>query len=340
MYEHLIKPLLFRLDAEDAHNLTFSGLKTVMSLPAGAAILGALAELEPDGKPVELFGLTFRNPIGLAAGMDKNAELLKAWAALGFGFVEVGTVTPRPQPGNPKPRMFRLPADTALINRLGFNNNGAAAMAKKLRHKPDRLVVGVNIGKNKDTPNETAVDDYLSCFEQLASLADYMVVNVSSPNTPGLRELQDKDALLQILSELQHRNYRRMRRVPLLLKIAPDLTAEQVDEVIEVVQRTALDGIVATNTTISRDGLKTPSSEVEALGAGGLSGAPLLNHANAVLQQVVKSGIPTIGVGGITDAASMRAKFAAGAKLVQVYSGYVYRGPALVGELQRALLSQ
>ena len=332
-----IRPLLFRLDAESAHNLTFSLLRNVSNLPGGGALLGALADLEPADLSLNLWGLQFRNPIGLAAGMDKNAELLPAWAALGFGFVEVGTVTPRPQPGNDKPRLFRLPADRALINRLGFNNDGAPAMVHRLRRKPKSLVVGVNIGKNKDTPNERAVDDYVTCFELLAPYADYMVVNVSSPNTPGLRALQDREALLQILGALQERNHRRLRTVPLLLKIAPDLTESQIDEAAAVVKELGLAGMVATNTTLDRSALRTPQAQVEAIGAGGLSGAPLAERSNTIVRQLAAQGVDVIGVGGVHDGPSALAKLAAGAKLLQLYTGYVYGGPAIVGNLQRVL---
>jgi dihydroorotate dehydrogenase len=282
------------------------------------------------------FGLRFPSPLGLAAGLDKNARLLPVWQRLGFGFVEIGTVTPRPQAGNPRPRLFRLPADHALINRMGFNNEGVEVVAARLARRPSGLVVGANIGKNRDTANADAAADYLTCFRRLRELADYFVVNVSSPNTPGLRALQDREPLSALLSALQEENQRGRSR-PLLLKVAPDLSAEQLGDVIAVTKETGLSGVVATNTTLARSGLRTARAEVDAIGAGGLSGEPLGPRARQVVQTLATAGLTTIGVGGIlsgTDALAMRT---AGAALVQVYSGLIYRGPALVPEILAAL---
>jgi dihydroorotate dehydrogenase len=327
----LLRGILFRLDAERAHELTFS-----LAKQAWVRALMPRTRVNPDLACTH-FGLHFRNPLGLAAGMDKNAELLEVWQRLGFGFVEVGTVTPRPQPGNPKPRLFRLPQDRALINRLGFNNHGAEAMARQLEHRPAGLVVGVNLGKNKDTPNEDAHLDYVSAFTTLSTHGDYFVVNVSSPNTPGLRELQEGPALKRILGELQQLNQRLATPRPLLLKIAPDLSDHQLDEVIAVARVTQLSGLVATNTTLSRSGLRTNENIVSSFGAGGLSGAPLHDRSTAVIRYLTSAGLPVIGVGGITDAASAHSTLAAGARLLQVYTGLVYRGPALIPELLAAI---
>lgn len=327
----LLRAILFRLDAERAHQLTFS-----LAKQAWARALMPRTRVNPDLACTH-FGLHFRNPLGLAAGMDKNAELLEVWQRLGFGFVEVGTVTPRPQPGNPKPRLFRLPQDHALINRLGFNNHGASAMARQLERRPAGLVVGVNLGKNKDTPNEDAHLDYASAFTTLSTHGDYFVVNVSSPNTPGLRELQEGPALKRILGELQQLNQGLAIPKPLLLKIAPDLSDHQLDEVIGVARATQLSGLVATNTTLSRAGLRTDEAIVSSLGPGGLSGAPLHDRSTAVIRYLTSAGLPVIGVGGIIDAASAHSTLAAGARLLQVYTGLVYRGPALIPELLAAI---
>lgn len=328
----LLRPLLFSLDAETAHNLTF----TLAGGPLGA-LSPAFAANKYPALATNAFGLQLPNPLGLAAGLDKDARLLPVWQRMGFGFVEVGTVTPLPQAGNPRPRLFRLKKDRALLNRMGFNNGGVEQMARRLAERPKGLIVGANIGKNKDTPNERAVDDYLKCFRPLQDKADYFVVNVSSPNTPGLRELQGKEALTEILSELQNIN---SLAKPILLKIAPDLTDTQLDEVAQVVQATSVAGIIATNTTLSRDGLHTPAAEVQAIGAGGLSGAPLTARAQQVATHLSGLGVPFIGVGGIMDGPTAQARLQAGASLVQVYSGFIYRGPALVPEILGHLASK
>lgn len=294
---------------------------------------------------VRVAGLDFASSVGLAAGFDKNGKHIKALAALGFGFIEVGTVTPLPQDGNDKPRLFRLKEDQALINRMGFNNDGVNVLKQRLERDRDfcrrhKIVIGANIGKNKNTPNEEAVHDYLICFHQLYDFADYFVVNVSSPNTPNLRALQEKEPLTALLAALQSENKQKPEPKPIFLKIAPDLTDGQLEEIAEIVQQTGLAGIVATNTTISREGLHTTSAKVAEIGAGGLSGLPVQNRATYVvrkLRSLLGPDYAIIGVGGIDSAAAALEKIEAGADLVQVYTGFVYKGPGLVREITHAL---
>jgi dihydroorotate dehydrogenase len=282
-------------------------------------------------------GLQWPHRVGLAAGFDKDARLLPLWQALGFAFVEVGTVTPRPQAGNPKPRLFRLRQDRALLNRMGFNNAGVAAMQQRLAHRPQGLIVGVNMGKNKDTPNDEAVADYRYCLQQLHAYGDYFVVNVSSPNTPGLRELQQREALERLLGELQNLNQGQSSPKPLLLKLAPDLTGAQLDAILAVADQAQLAGLIATNTTVRRDGLQHTAEAAEALGPGGLSGAPLRPHSLAVLRHLAAgTGLPIIGVGGLAGEADAQDALAAGAQLLQTYTGLVYEGPALLRRLAAA----
>jgi len=343
VYKLIAKPLLFKLDAERAHHFTFDNLKRAASLPGAKAVLRGLYNYQHPSLAREVFGLKFPNPVGLAAGLDKNAVLTDELATMGFGFVEIGTVTPRPQPGNPQPRLFRLPADEALINRMGFNNDGATVVAERLRQRKNRqLIIGGNIGKNKDTPNEDAAQDYVAAFEALAEVVDYFVVNVSSPNTPGLRELQDKKPLISLLQQVQARNLARATPRPLLLKIAPDLTDAQLDDILEIARETKLSGLVATNTTIARpETLRTPAATVAAHGAGGLSGRPLRERATEViryLHQRSEGGLPIIGAGGIHSAQDALDKLAAGASLVQLYTGFIYEGPGLVRQINRALV--
>ncbi len=292
----------------------------------------------------DFLGLKFPNRVGLAAGLDKNAAYLNELSALGFGFIEIGTVTPLPQPGNELPRLFRLKKDESLINRMGFNNEGVEVVAERLKNRPKGLIVGGNIGKNKITPNENAVQDYLICFEKLYNLVDYFVVNVSSPNTPNLRELQDKKPLMEILSRLiESRNTfikKDFPHKPILLKIAPDLSQEQLDDVVVIVNETGIEGIVATNTTISREGLKTDKSIVDEIGAGGLSGKILSDKSTDVIKYINQKSegkIPMIGVGGIFNEESAMKKIEAGASLVQVYTGFIYEGPVLVKRIANFL---
>lgn len=341
MYKALLKPALFTLDAERAHHFVFDNLRRAARVPGAQALLRGLYDFQHPSLAREVFGLRFPNPVGLAAGFDKNAVLTDELATLGFGFVEIGTVTPRPQAGNPQPRLFRLPQDEALVNRMGFNNDGAAAVAARLARRRNRqLLIGGNIGKNKDTPNERAAEDYVAGFEALAEQVDYFVVNVSSPNTPNLRQLQEKKPLIELLQQVQERNLSRAQPRPLLLKIAPDLTDSQLDDILDIARETKLSGLVSTNTTISREGLTTDAGQVAALGAGGLSGRPLRARATEVIRYLHRRSqgeLPIIGAGGIHSAADALEKLAAGASLVQLYTGFVYEGPALVSRINKAL---
>ena len=342
MYKALVKPLLFRLDAERAHHLVFDNLRRAGRVPGAAALLRGLYDFRHPGLAREVFGLTFPNPVGLAAGFDKNALLTDELGALGFGFVEIGTVTPRPQPGNPAPRLFRLPQDEALVNRMGFNNDGAAAVAARLGRRHDRrLIIGGNIGKNKETPNEHAAQDYVAGVAALHEVVDYFVVNVSSPNTPGLRQLQEREPLIRLLQAVQSCNQALPAPRPLLLKIAPDLTDTQLDDILLIARETQLSGLVATNTTISRADLRTDAAHVAGLGAGGLSGRPLRQRATEVIRYLHRrsqGALPIIGAGGIHSPQDAREKLEAGAALVQLYTGFIYEGPALVGRINREMV--
>lgn len=335
MYSWL-KPLLFLLPPEKAHHLTVGLLR----LPLVNWLIRRWCRLEDPKLERTLWGIRFPNPVGLAAGFDKDGKYFEDMAALGFGFVEIGTVTPKGQDGNPRPRLFRLPADGALINRMGFNNEGVEALAQRLKNRRNKtLIIGGNIGKNKVTPNEQALDDYALCFEALFPLVDYFVVNVSSPNTPGLRELQEKEPLLRLLAHLQTLNQQRAHPKPLLLKIAPDLTDSQLDDVVEIARAVNLSGIIATNTTLSRQGI---TDEILAKEAGGLSGAPLRNRSTEVIRYIhekTRGELPIIGVGGINSAGDALEKLKAGASLVQVYTGLIYKGPALIKEIKKGLLA-
>ncbi len=333
----LLRPLLFLLPPERAHHLTFSLLEVAARIPGALALVGG--RKPPAHAAVEVMGLRFPSPVGLAAGMDKDAKHVEALSAIGFGFIEIGTLTPLPQPGNDAPRLFRLPGDRALINRMGFNNGGVHAAVERLRARRPGILVGGNIGKNKVTPNESAIDDYVSCFTALYPVVDYFVVNVSSPNTPGLRELQDKGPLLAILSRLKGLSTTQGREKPILLKIAPDLTDAQLDDVCAVVKESGIAGVIATNTTISRQGLRTAPGEVESMGMGGLSGAPVRARSTEVVRYLrtrLPKPVVIIGVGGIDSAESALEKLAAGADLVQVYTGLIYEGPALVTCINQA----
>lgn len=332
LYRSLIRPLAFAMDPERAHYRTMALFGFGLALPGvGGALRRSLASGAEAGDAVQVAGLTFPHRIGLAAGFDKDGRWLHALQAMGFAFVEVGTVTPKPQPGNPKPRLFRLKADRGLINRMGFNNGGLEQLVERLKQRPEGLIIGGNIGRNKVTPNEQAADDYHACFVALHPHVDYFAVNVSSPNTPGLRELQDRAPLTALLQRLQEHNRAQDIQRPVFLKIAPDLTDAQLDDIVALVADTGIDGVIATNTTISREGLRTPASEVEAIGAGGLSGAPVRQRSTEVVRYLRERGdFAIIGVGGIEDGPSAREKAEAGADLVQVYSGMVYTGPGIV----------
>jgi dihydroorotate dehydrogenase len=341
MYKSLIRPLLFLMDPEKVHHLVFELIRFLFKLPLVAYFFKKSYVLEDPRLERKVFGLTFKNPVGIAAGFDKNAELTDELAAMGFGFVEIGTLTPKAQPGNDKPRMFRLPADKGLINRLGFNNKGALDAVKRLKNRRENILIGGNIGKNKVTPNEQAVSDYLACFDALFDVVDYFAVNVSSPNTPGLRDLQEKEPLRQLLETLQTRNLSRQQPKPILLKIAPDLTDSQLDDIIDIVLSTRIAGVIATNTTIDRSGLRTDAGQVNAIGAGGLSGAPLFRRSTEVIRYLhQKSGgaFPIIGVGGISSPEEALEKLRAGASLVQLYTGFIYEGPGIAKKINQAIL--
>ena len=340
MYARLIRPLLFRFDAEQVHHAAFSLLKNALRFPVLQRMAALKFTVSSPGLERRVLGLTFPNPVGLAAGFDKNAELTDELACLGFGFIEIGTVTPRPQPGNERPRLFRLPADGGLINRMGFNNRGAGAAAGHLaRRRNRRIIIGGNIGKNKLTPNQAADDDYLAGFETLFEQVDYFVVNVSSPNTPGLRELQEKQPLTRLLQSLQQRNAQKPRRKPILLKIAPDLTNAQLDDIVEIVLETRLDGVIATNTTLSRAGLSSPAALADQ--AGGVSGEPLRQRSTEVVRYLHQKGqgrFVIIGVGGIRSPQDALEKLQAGADLIQVYTGFIYEGPSQVKKICKYLI--
>jgi dihydroorotate dehydrogenase len=343
VYRALVRPLLFSLPPETAHELALHSLSLLTPQVINTLVARRYTN---ESLSINRFGISFPNPVGLAAGFDKNGIALDGLAALGFGFIEAGTVTLHPQPGNPRPRLFRLPVDRALINRAGFNNDGAAAFAKRLaKHRP-RCVVGVSIGKSKITPLDQATEDYLSSFELVYNVADYMAINVSSPNTPQLRELQQADQLSSLLTALQKRNqelqqvHQRPRPMPLLVKLSPDMSREQLELSVDVLVRLQIDGIIATNTTISRDDLITDRARVAALGEGGLSGAPLRAKSTQTikdLRALTKGRVPIIGVGGIFTAEDAWEKIAAGASLVQLYTGFIYRGPGVAREINEGL---
>ncbi|MCH7402830.1 quinone-dependent dihydroorotate dehydrogenase [Belliella kenyensis] len=342
MYKAIIKPILFKRNPESAHYFTFAWIKRLFNLPIIKPIVKSQFGLEDRSLERVVFGLKFKNPIGLAAGFDKDAKVIDEMSLLGFGFIEIGTLTPKPQEGNPKPRMFRLPHDQAIINRMGFNNGGVEEAVQRLRNRKSDVIVGGNIGKNKITPNEQAVDDYLICLEALHPYVDYFVVNVSSPNTPNLRDLQEKEPLKKLLSAVKSANDKKDNPKPILLKIAPDLTEGQLDDIIEIVKETGIDGVIATNTTIDRSRLVTDMDQVEAMGAGGLSGKVLATRSTEVIRYLhERSGasFPIIGVGGIFTAQDAIDKLEAGASLVQVYTGMIYEGPGIVKSIKKGLLS-
>jgi len=339
----LIRKILFRFDPEDVHTWVMKRLSFLYSIPLFRNWLKALFVVKSPPLERRLWDITFPNPVGLAAGFDKDAKYTDVLSCLGFGFIEIGTVTPLAQPGNPKPRLFRLPEDKAIINRMGFNNLGAGQAAHNLKRRKERIIIGGNIGKNKNTPNELATDDYEKGFRELHKVVDYFVVNVSSPNTPGLRALQDKEPLTQLLMRLQVINKEFKKTRPILLKIAPDLTDEQLDDIIDIVQTSRIDGIVATNTTISRDKLKTPTDKVSEIGAGGLSGLPLRKRSTEVIRYIcskTRGQLPIIASGGIFTAEDALEKLNAGASLVQVYTGFIYEGPGIAKNICKGLLGK
>ena len=335
----IIRSILFLMPAETAHYFTLNVLDVLIRISIVSSIIKAMYT-NKNQKPLEFAGILFPNRVGLAAGFDKNAKYLRVMQALGFGHVEIGTVTPKGQAGNDKPRLFRIIPDEAVINRMGFNNDGLEDIKLRLKNRTKGLIVGGNIGKNKVTPNEEAVNDYLICFEGLYPYVDYFTVNVSSPNTPGLRALQDRGPLTEILNAILSKRKSLIdagqKKLPVFLKIAPDLSNEQLDDIVLLTKETGIDGIVATNTTISREGLGASKTDIEAMGAGGLSGKPVFERSTEVLQylnQAFQGSVPMIGVGGISNKANAEAKLHAGAELVQIYSGFIYHGPALVKEI-------
>ncbi len=336
MYKQLIRPILFCFDPEKVHYFTFSIIKLLSKIPGFSGLFRALYEVKDSRLETEVFGLKFKNPVGLAAGFDKNAVLYKELSNFGFGFIEIGTLTPKAQDGNPKKRLFRLREDSAIINRMGFNNGGVEEAVLRLK-KNNGVLIGGNIGKNKVTPNEEATSDYEICFEALFDYVDYFVVNVSSPNTPNLRALQDKEPLTELLQTLQNKNLAKPKQKPILLKIAPDLTDEQLLDIIDIVNETKIAGVIATNTTLSREGLAS-ENKIE---TGGLSGKPLTKRSTEVirfLSEKSNKSFPIIGVGGIHSAEDAIEKLEAGASLVQLYTGFIYEGPALVKAINKAIL--
>lgn len=341
MIYSLAKKFLFQKDAEEAHYYVMDRLKKFENKKWFKGFAQKNFQFKSDSLSNELWGLKFKNPVGLAAGFDKDAKYIDALAALGFGFIEIGTLTPRPQDGNPKPRLFRLQKDKAVINRMGFNNGGVDAAVERLKQRKSDVIIGGNIGKNKDTPNEEAINDYEYCFRALYDYVDYFTVNVSSPNTPNLRELQDKEPLQRLLTRLQIVNTQLGKDRPILLKIAPDLTNEQLDDIIEIVASTDIDGIVATNTTIDRNVENYSSNEVEEIGAGGLSGKPVREKSTTVIKYLhdkSRGAFPIIAAGGIFTAQDAQEKIDAGATLVQVYTGFIYEGPKIVKNICEGLI--
>ncbi len=342
MYK-IIRFFLFLFKPEFIHHISFILIKSGAIIPGKMWSWRLLFKLRDTRLKREVFGIKFDNPVGLAAGFDKDAKLFDELASFGFGFVEIGTVTPLPQDGNPKPRLFRLKEDNAIINRMGFNNEGIEATVARLRRKKSNIIIGGNIGKNKVTPNERAVNDYEMCFEKLFPYVDYFAVNVSSPNTPGLRELQEKEPLTSLLKRLQELNSQKDKRKPILLKIAPDLTNKQLDDIILIVSETNIDGVIATNTTIDRSGLKTTKIRLESIGNGGLSGKPVKERSTEMIKYLSEKSnkaFPIIGVGGIHSAEDAIEKLEAGAALLQVYTGFIYEGPALVKRINKAILKR
>ena len=336
MYKKIIRPILFLFDTEKVHNFTFLFFKIILNLPFIGYIVRKIYSVENKKLHKKIFGLEFKNPVGLAAGFDKNAKLFNELTCFGFCFIEVGTVTPKAQNGNPKKRLFRLVDDEGVINRMGFNNDGMSKITARLK-KNKNVLIGGNIGKNKSTPNNQAVNDYLLCFNYLHDFVDYFVVNVSSPNTPNLRELQNKEPLIEILKSIKAENLTKSKPKPILLKISPDLSKSNISDIVEIVLSLKIDGIIATNTTIQRNNLKSKNMNE----SGGLSGKPILERSNEVIRYISeksKGSIPIIGVGGIHSAQDAIDKINAGADLIQIYTGFIYEGPSLIRSINKALV--
>ena len=338
MYKLIIRPILFWFDPEKVHYFTFSLIQFLSKIPGSSLLFKSMYDIDDPRLETEVFGLKFKNPVGLAAGFDKDAKLYKELSNFGFGFIEIGTLTPKGQEGNPKKRLFRLKEDSAIINRMGFNNGGVIEAVQRLKQNKG-VLIGGNIGKNKLTPNEEATSDYEICFDALYDYVDYFVVNVSSPNTPNLRALQDKEPLTHLLQTLQNKNLAKPRQKPILLKIAPDLTDEQLLDIIAIIQDTNIAGVIATNTTISREGLQSDNKTE----MGGLSGKPLTQRSTEVirfLSEKSNKAFPIIGVGGIHSAADALEKLDAGASLIQLYTGFIYEGPSLVKSINKKILER
>jgi len=338
MYKLLIRPIFFLFDPEAVHHFTFSVVKFINRIPGVSALLRAIYLIDDKRLEREVFGLKFKNPVGLAAGFDKDAKLYREFSNFGFGFIEIGTLTPKPQPGNPKKRLFRLISDKAIVNRMGFNNGGVEEAVARLKSNKN-VLIGGNIGKNKVTPNEDAVEDYKICFEALYPYVDYFVVNVSSPNTPNLRALQDKEPLTALLNTLQQLNEKKEKAKPILLKIAPDLTDSQLLDIVDIVITTKIAGVIATNTTISREGLISENKNE----MGGMSGMPLRERSTAVIKFLAEKSngaFPIVGVGGIHSPEDAIEKLNAGASLVQLYTGFIYEGPAIIKKINKAILKK
>jgi dihydroorotate dehydrogenase len=339
----IFKFFIFLFKPERAHHISFWLFKLVFGIPFLKKLWKKSFTIEDKRLNKNVFGIDFPNPVGLAAGLDKNATMYSEMSGCGFGFIEIGTVTPKPQPGNDKPRLFRLKKDHAIINRMGFNNDGVEAIVERLKNRPKDIVIGGNIGKNKTTPNENAIDDYLVCFNALHAYVDYFVVNVSSPNTPNLRDLQEKEPLKILLATLIEVNNKKAIKKPILLKIAPDLSNHQLDDIIEIVQETGIHGVIATNTTISREGLEMDQKSIDSIGMGGLSGKPLTKRSTEVVKYLhdkSKGSFPIIGVGGIHSEKDALDKLNAGASLIQLYTGFIYEGPGLIMRINNAILGK
>ncbi len=342
MYKQVIKPFFFLFPPEKIHKVAMESINILRKIPGGRWLIRKLSQVHHPALERKLFGLTFPNPVGIAAGFDKEGKYYNALADMGFGFVEIGTFTPEGQPGNPKPRLFRLPKDQALINRMGFNNSGAKEAVKRLKAQHPQCIVGGNIGKNTATPNHKATHDYETAFETLFPYVDYFVVNVSCPNITNMAELQDKDALLDILKTVTSLNRQKASPKPVLLKISPDLNQSQIDDTLNIVKETKIDGIIATNTSISRKNLKTPEHDLNKIGNGGLSGKPLRNRSTEIIRYIsqnTQGKLPVIGVGGIMTPDDAIEKLEAGADLIQVYTGFIYEGPFIAKRINRAIIS-
>jgi len=343
MYKRIIRPLFFLFDPEKIHHFTFLFIKISFKIPGVSTLIKKVFVVENPKLERKLFGLTFKNPVGLAAGFDKNAELYNELADFGFGFIEIGTVTPKPQSGNPKKRLFRLQKDEGIINRMGFNNAGVDEAVEQLKKNKGKVLIGGNIGKNTVTLPENYTKDYVYCFNKLHSYVDYFVLNVSCPNVGSHAKLNDKDYLLELIFTIKNENIKFAKPKPILLKIAPDLNTIQLDEVIEIITKTKIEGVIATNTSISRDGLMASKEKLNTIGYGGLSGKPIKDKSTEVIKYLAEKSnkaFPIIGVGGIHSAQDAIEKLNAGADLVQIYTGFIYEGPSLIKKINKTILAE